>query len=217
MVDKIITNLERKFGRYSGIRNLMTIIVLSMAAVYLSDFLFGSIYGFYLSDYLRFDRNAVFHGQIWRIITYVIVPPQESVVFILLHLLFTHFTGDLLQNHWGVLRFNLFYFFSLLCSVIAGFFTGYATSYFINLSLLLAVSILYPTMQVNIYGIIPLQMKWLAVIELVLVLPMLISGGWAIRIAFIVSLLSILIFFSDILLQKMRNAKRRRDWKKNWR
>lgn len=217
MVQKFLNQLEIRFGRYRGIKNLTTIIVFGMGIVYLADYLLGPAFGIYPSNYLVFDKHAILRGQVWRMVTFIFTPPNASLLFILMQLLFIHFTGNLLQRHWGTLRFNIFYFFGAACSMAAGFITGYATSHYLNLSMLLAVSVLYPMMQVNFYGIIPIRMKWLAVIELLLILPGLLSGSWGVRIAILISLLNVALFFYDRLLKSFQDARRRYEWKKNWR
>lgn len=217
MFQKLLNRIEVRYGRYRGIRNLITIIVAVMAGVYVADLVLAPSLGIYLSNYLAFDRALILRGQVWRIVTFIFTPPAEGLVFIVMQLLFLHVTGSLLQSSWGTLRFNLFYFCGMLGSIIAGLITGYATSYYINLSILLAVAILYPMMQVNFYGFIPLRMKWLGVIHLVLLLPGLISGSWGVRIAIIVSLLNVALFFYDRLIHQLKEAKRRYEWKKSWR
>lgn len=217
MFHKLIDKIEARVGRYCGIRNLMTIIVAVMAVVYVFDYIVAPMTGFYLSNYLAFNRTLIFRGQIWRLITFVVTPPQESLVFIAMQLLFVYFTGNMLQNRWGTLRFNLFYLGGMLGSLAAGMITGYATSYYVNLSLLLAVAILYPMMQVNLYGILPIRMKWLALLEVLLILPGVLSGSWGQRIAILVSLLNVLLFLGDRMIYQFKEAKRRYEWKKNWR
>lgn len=217
MFQKLMEQIEIRLGKYRGIRNLITMIVGAMAAVYIADLVLIPTFGFSLASYLAFDRSCILRGQVWRLVTFIITPPNSSLLFIVMSLVFLHFTGNILQSHWGTLRFNLFYFCGAICSLIAGLITGYATSYYLNLSLLLAVAILYPMMQVNFYGIIPIRMKWLAVIELVLLLPGMINGGWGERIAIIVSLLNVALFFYDRMLRQFKEARRRYEWKKSWR
>lgn len=216
MFQRLLDLIEIRVGRYRGIRNLINIIVAAMAAVYVAD-LFAPTLGFYVSGYLAFDRAAILRGQVWRLLTFVVTPPNVSMLFIVMQLLFIHFTGDMLQRHWGTLRFNLFYFTGLIGSVIAGMITGYATSYYINLSMFLAVAILYPSIQVNFYGIIPIRMKWLALIDLLFLLPGLINGSWGERLAIIVSLANVALFFYDRFIRSIKEAKRRYEWKKSWR
>lgn len=217
MVKKLLDNLERKLGRMGGINNLMTWIVLIMGGVYVADLVLAPSLGIYLSERFAFSRELILRGQIWRLVTFVFMPPSSSIVFIIFQLLFYHFLGNLLQSYWGRLRFNLFYFTGVLCNIIAGFITGYATNYYLNLSLFLAVAILYPEMQINVYGILPIRMKWLALVDLLLLLPGLINGTWHTRIAILVSLAHIAIFFYDRFIHQFKEARRRYEWKKNWR
>lgn len=217
MIERLLNRIENRFGRYHGFRNLIQFIVAAMAAVYVADLVLGYTVGFSLSAYLSFHRAAILHGQIWRIFTFVVTPPSTSILFILMELGFLYFTGTMLQSRWGTLRFNLFYFTGMLSNIIAGFITGYATTYYLNLSLMLAVAILYPMMQINLYGILPIRMKWLALLNAALLLPGLITGTWGERIAILISLLNVLLFFFDRLLDQMRDVKRRYEWKKNWR
>lgn len=214
---KLLDRLERSLGRMGGIKNLMTWIVLLMGGVYVCDLVLAPSLGIYLSDYLVFSRERILHGEIWRLLTFVIIPPDSSIVFILFQLLFYHFLGNLLQSHWGRLRFNAFYFTGVLCNIAAGFISGYATSYYLNLSLFLAVAILYPEMEINIYGILPIRMKWLALVDVVLLLPGLITGTWGTRLAIVLSLANVVLFFYDSFIGGMKDAKRRYEWKKTWR
>lgn len=216
MFQKLLDRIEIRVGRYRGIRNLITLIVAAMAAVYVAD-LFAPTVGFYLSSYLAFDRTMILRGQIWRLVTFVITPPNTSLLWIIMQLLFIHFTGQMLQNHWGTLRFNIFYLVGVVGSAIAGMITGYATSYYLNLSMFLAVAILYPMMQINVYGILPIRMKWLALIDVLLLLPGLINGFWGEKAAILVSLGNVALFFYDRLIRSIKDAKRRYEWRKNWR
>lgn len=217
MFQRLLNYIELRYGRYRGIRNLISYIVVAMACVYIADLVIGPAFGISLSGYLSFNRTLILHGQMWRILTFIFIPPSEGLLFIVMQLMFIYFTGNLLQNQWGTLRFNIFYFTGVAGSLIAGFITGYATSHYLHLSLLLAVAILYPSMQVNFYGIIPIRMKWLAIIDLVLLLPGLLAGSWGVRISILVSLLNIVLFFYDKMVHQLKEAHRRYEWKKNWR
>ena len=97
MFQRLLDQIELRVGCYRGIRNLINIIIAAMAAVYVAD-LFAPTLGFYLSGYLAFDRAAILRGQIWRLVTFVITPPNTSMLFIVMQLLFIHFTGQMLQT-----------------------------------------------------------------------------------------------------------------------
>lgn len=217
MFQELLNRIEIRMGRYRGIRNLMTILVAAMGATYLADLVLGPSTGFYISDFLAFNRAKILQGQIWRLVTFIFTASGHGSVMFLLQLLFIYFTGNMLQNRWGTLRFNLFYFLGTGLSAVVGMFTGYATNYYVNLSLMLAVAILYPMMQVNLYGILPIRMKWLALIEIALLLPGIVNGTRGVRIAILVSLINVALFLSDNLVKQIREAYRRYQWKKNWR
>ena len=217
MFQALLNRIEIRMGKYRGFRNLMTMIVAAMGATYLADLIFGPAMGFYLSELLAFDRAKILQGQIWRMVTFVLIASGQGSILFLLQLVFIYFTGNMLQNRWGTLRFNLFYFCGMFLSVVAGFITGYATNYYLNLSLLLAVAILYPMMQINLYGILPLRMKWLGILELALLLPGIINGSWGVRLAILVSVVNVTLFLSDKLHQQIHQAIRRYQWKKSWR
>lgn len=217
MLKKLLDSLERRLGRMGGINNLMTWIVLIMGGVYVADLVLAPSMGISLSSYLVFSKEAILRGQIWRLVTFIFLPPTSSLLFIIIQLLFYNFLGNMLQSHWGRLRFNLFYFTGMIFNIIAGMITGYATSYYLNLSLFLAVALLYPEMQINIYGILPIRMKWLALVDVLLLLPGLLTGTWGMRVAIVLSLANVLLFFYDRFLQQFKEARRRYEWKKNWR
>ena len=86
-----MNRMERKLGRYA-IRNLMTIIVMGMAAVFAID----TFTPLNLSGLLAFNKAAVMRGQIWRLITFIFIPPNASLLFIVFALYFDWLVGSAL-------------------------------------------------------------------------------------------------------------------------
>lgn len=219
MLGKVLDKLEAKFGRNTGIPNLMTLIVAGMAAAVVGEILlmFLPSPNISLIEWLTFDKAAILRGQVWRVFTFVFVPPDASIIFMVFALYFYWMLGNTLEREWGTLRFTLFYMCGMLGNVIAGTITNYATSHYLNLSLFLAAALIYPNNTLNIYGILPVKMKWLALMDLALILYSFIFSSWPVRIAVIVSLVNVLLFFIDKLLNQIAAARRRYEWKKNWR
>ena len=75
---KWLDKLERRFGRL-GIPNLMLYIVVTVAAVFIGDVIF-SVQGTSLSGYLALFTQAAMHGQFWRFITFIFVPPTTTIL-----------------------------------------------------------------------------------------------------------------------------------------
>nr|MBR4279504.1 rhomboid family intramembrane serine protease [Clostridia bacterium] len=220
MLSKLLDRLEARYGRHKGIRNLMTIVVFGMAAVYLMDYIMPMIgTGRSMTSYLMFTKSAIQRGEIWRLITFVFVPDTYSnIIFFAISLYFYWLMGSMLQNHWGTLRFTLFYIVGMLGAVISGFITGYATSYYLNMSLMLAMACIYPDMELNLYGFLRMRLKWFALLSVAgMVLPMLTVHGWQEPVALAMALLNVLLFFADRLLKRTKQIWRHYQWKRQWR
>lgn len=207
--------MENRFGRYA-IRNLMTYLIGGMAAVWLLDFLVGPVTGFSASRLLCFHREAILHGQIWRLFTYVFIPQGSGLLFLLFHLYFFWMIGTSLEAEWGEFRFNLFYFTGVILCSLAGMLTGYASTYYLNISLFLAFSLMYPDMQVYVL-LFPVKVKWLALASALLTVVYLLTGSWAMRLTIVASMANLALFFWRDGWIRCQNAYRRYQWRKNWR
>lgn len=215
MKETWIDKLDKKFGRY-GIKNFMSFIVIMMAGVYVLDLVFMMRFGVSLSSWLAFDRAAIMHGQIWRLITFIFIPPESSMLFIILALYFNWMIGSGLESQWGAFRFNLFYICGIIGTIIAGFITGYATNSYLNLSLFLIFAFIYPNFEVLLFFFIPIKIKYLAILDGVGLLLLLIFNSWSGRLAIIIAFANVILFTWPNIISSIKNAKRRHDWKKNF-
>lgn len=213
--EPLMDKLQRKLGRYA-IRNLMLYIVIGMAAVYVLDIVAAPVLGFSLSNLLMFNRSAILRGQIWRLVTFIFIPPNSSMLFIVFALYFDYLVGTALERQWGSFRFNLYYLCGMLGTILSGFLTGYATNSYLNMSLFFAFALLYPDFELMLL-ILPVKVKYLALISAVGVVYSLIVDSWAGRLALLVSLLNVALFFWRDAANTVKNAYRRYQWKKNWR
>lgn len=210
--NSFLSKLDRKIGRFA-VPNLAFILVIAMAFVYLVDYSLA-IKGMQLfSNFLYFDRELILSGQVWRIFTFTIVPEFDSPLFVLLSLYFFWFIGSIIEKEWGCFRFNAFYLMGYLGSVASGFLMGYTTNYYLNLSLFLAFAILNSEAKVLLFFFIPIKVKWLALIDLAIILIDFIFNGWIARVAIIFSLLNVVLFFWKIPYRNMVSRHRRRRFK----
>lgn len=214
--------LEHKVGRYA-IRNLMLYIVIGQGIVFLFDFF---VMGNGLSALLALDISKVLEGQVWRLISFVFVPMNASPIFIVFTLYFYYLIGTNLEQTWSAFQFNVFYLIGILGAIAAAFLTGYGTNSYINLSLFFAFAILFPDVQVMLFFLLPIKIKWLALVNAVFYLYGLIFSSWSGRAAIIASLVNLIIFFGHDFIVKIRqNLKYRktrqayreqqREWKRN--
>ncbi|MGL6202208.1 MAG: rhomboid family intramembrane serine protease [Lachnospiraceae bacterium] len=159
-----ITKLERKLGRFA-IPNLMLYIIILYGVGFVLSYMSP---GFY-ENYLALNAGAILRGQVWRIVTFLIQPPDGSVILIAFVLYLYYMIGNSLEAAWGAFRFNLYFFSGVLFHVIAVIlvyliFHGNLqvdTSY-LNLSLFFAFAALYPNTQFLLLFVIPVKVKYLA-------------------------------------------------------
>ncbi|MFP4661584.1 MAG: hypothetical protein ACLFPF_05285 [Halanaerobiales bacterium] len=155
---KWLNKLQRKYGRYA-IKNLMLYIVFLTGAVYLIDLLDPT--GRFLGQ-LTLVPSRVMQGEIWRLITYVFVPPTRSI-FIIFALYFYYMIGSSLERVWGSFKFNMYYLIGIAATTVVAFLTnGVGTPVYLNLTLFLAFARLYPNFQILLFFILPVKMKYLA-------------------------------------------------------
>ena len=164
---KLLNNLEKKFGKYA-IKNLMYYIVMLYALGFAIMVFKPEIY----IDWLALDASAILRGQIWRIFTYIIYPPSGSLITILISLYFYYVVGSMLERQWGTFRFNLYFFTGVLLHAVAAIFIylvwGYVLlmgTYYLNLSMFFAFAAMFPDMKLLFMWLIPIKMKWLALID----------------------------------------------------
>ncbi len=214
---KWLNKLERKYGKYA-IPNLMTVIIFGMGLVFLLDtFTAANPNNVYtLSSLLAFDRAAIAQGQIWRIITFLFIPPESSPLWIIFSLYFYWLIGRALESQWGSFRFNVYYFIGAIGTIIAGLIMGVTENTYLNLSLFLAFAVLFPDFEVLLFFFIPIKMKWLAYLDGALLLISLIITSLPYKIAILMSLLNFSVFFGKDLIQRIKYFIRRKKNQNKW-
>ena len=187
-------NLRKKFNlfclrnRDKGIPNLMLYICVGSGIVTFLSLMNG---GNAVYSLLCFDKTAILHGQVWRLVSWLLTEqlggnPLLSVLF----LYFFYRLGQAVEMSIGTFKFNLFYlggvvmmdlFAMLFCptkpAIIGNmlippeiFTLLYSNmAYYLHLSMVLAFSTMYPDSQFMIFFVIPVKAWVLALIDLVLI------------------------------------------------
>ena len=188
--------LERKFGRFA-IPNLMYYIIMMYAA----GFVMSLFNPYFYVQYLALDAAAILRGQVWRIVTFLVCPPQSGVLFALLAMYLYYSIGSTLERVWGTFRFNMFFFMGVLGHIIAAFLvygvTGFSvpmSPYYLNESLFLAFACTFPEMQFLLI-FIPIRAKYLGMMYGALLVYSFLTGGIIAKIEIVVSMLNFIIFF----------------------
>ena len=150
---------------------------------------------------LCFSRSAILQGQIWRLFTYPLTFNSGSLLLTAVALLCYYSLGRAMENLWGTLKFNLYYFTGvILMDVYCMLFGGMADASYLNLSLFLAYATLYPNAQFLLMFIIPVKAWIFALLDLILVIYGLAVYPFPYNLFSVVSLLNYFLFFGKDIL-----------------
>lgn len=160
--------LERKYGKYA-IHNLMKYIIV----LYVIGWFIQLVNPVFYDSLLALDMAKVLHGQVWRLVTFIIMPPENSSAFFMIFSLYLYYVlGTNLERVWGAFRFNVYFFmgviFHILAALIIFIIWGISlplTTYYLNISLFFAFSCVYPDMELLLFFILPIKIKWLAMLD----------------------------------------------------
>ena len=72
---------------------------------------------------------------------------------------------------------------------------GLISTNYITMSIFLAFASIYPDMEVMLYFILPIKMKWMALVYAAMALYYFFTGSLAVKVAIGASLLNFVIFF----------------------
>lgn len=171
-----MNKLNRAVDRFAynhpnfGISNLIRYIVFGQIIVYVL-YMFSHSYG--AISFLTFDLAHLLQGELWRLVTWVFMPHTFQPLGFLISALCYYSIGTSLEQTWGTAKFNLYYFCGMGASVLAmilvalitgGWGLALSSSYYLNMTLFLALAVMYPDAVFNLWVIVfPLRMKakWL--------------------------------------------------------
>lgn len=200
-----LNKMERKFGRYA-IPNLTFWLIGAYILGFIIEYTMPSV-----QSMLTLEPALILKGQVWRIISWLLIPPSVNILFLIFFLSCYYFIGTSIEQAIGTFRYNVYLLGGILISVLGAFVLygiyyvavgipvtgigGYFSTVYINMSLFLAFAVIYPNVEFRLYFIIPIRAKWMGLIEAIWVVFMFIVSNWAGRTAIIASLLNFLIFF----------------------
>ncbi|MGI6690320.1 MAG: hypothetical protein ACOX63_05675 [Christensenellales bacterium] len=197
---KLMNQLERKLYRYR-INPFFRYIIFAMAGIYVLQLMFMP---YNLIGRLDLNMHKVLQGEVWRLVTFLLLPPATEPLYAILSMYFYYFIGTVLESRWGARRFLIYYLFGALGAVIAALITSYGTNLYLNMSLFFAFALMYPEHQVLLFMIVPVKIKWLALANALFFLWSFINTDIAGRAAIVFSLLNLILFFGGDMLNMGR-------------
>lgn len=230
---------ERKFGKYA-IKNLSIVLIVCYAIGYLIRMFDKSGT---LILYLTLDPYEILHGQVWRLVTWVLIPPATgNIFFTLITLYFYGSIGTTLERTWGTYRYNVYLFQGMLFTIAGSFLLmgyfyllhgdvsaevkgAYFTiasqcfgTYYVNMSIFLAFAATFPEVQVLLMFIIPIKVKVLGIIYGIVLLFDFFRWGPEGKFAIGASLLNFIVFFftsRSMMHMSPKQIHRRQEFKRD--
>jgi hypothetical protein len=201
----LLKQLERKLGRFA-IHDLTLYLVGGQGLALLIGL---TVPGFVGNMLLVPD--AVLAGQWWRLISFLITPPSGNPIFAVFTLYFLYFMGGALEAHWGTFRYNVYVLIGFLLTIAAAFaFPFYAASnVYITGSIFLAFAFLFPDYEILLFLILPVRVKWLALLTWLFYGYDFLTGGGPARLLILAAVANFLLFFGQDLFLRVRYGHRK--------
>ncbi len=179
-----IDKAEKRFGRYAIpkiVRPVVGFQILVYVLVLATNGRMVTVDGLNLETLegkLILDPGAVLNGEVWRLFTFLFLPPTWHFLWFLIGVMFMLFVSESLENLWGAFRMNLYVlsgmFFLMLGAFLVLLSVGsagreitsavaaeYANSGALSLSLFLAFAVLFPNYEILAMLVVPIKAKWL--------------------------------------------------------
>ena len=169
------------------------------------------------ADMLGLDPYALAHGQVWRAVSFIFVPPPAGpqwLVLMILWILMLYSILQALEHAWGEFKFTVFLLIGVLATAAGALATGaYFGNSFIILAAFLAFARLMPDREVLVMFILPVKMRWLAGLAAVWLTLEFLTNGTATRVEILTGLLPYFLFFGEGHRRELAQGWRR--WRQN--
>jgi hypothetical protein len=185
-----------------GIPNLMRYLTIANVAFWI----LGAANSTLLS-YLSFDAALILRGQVWRLLTFMLYPPSMGMLAFLVFY-FYYWMGSTLERYWGTPQFNVYILIGWALTVVYGFLVYFLGGYriridaqYLYLSMFFSYAALFPDQMVLLFFIIPIKMKYLALIDAVYFVMAVMSNPFPVNLLPVVAVLNFFLFFYGALLR----------------
>ena len=111
-----MSKFEKKFGKYA-IRN----ISLYMIVCYVFGYIIELVNPEFLMMLTLNPYKIIMEFQIWRLFTWVIIPPSSLSFWVIISLYFYWSIGTNLEHTWGTYKYNVYLLTGFLCTIIGSF------------------------------------------------------------------------------------------------
>ena len=213
----LLKRLEARLRRWA-IPNLTGVIIGGQVVLFLAFILRAGQGGGDPFTNLTLIPSKVLEGEIWRVVSFAFIPFSTQFLWAIISWMLFYLFGNRLENQWGAFRYNLFLGIGLMATVAASFATlafgpGFtANNQFLYGTVFLAFARLFPDFTINLFFILPIKIKWLALLAWIGYGVELVSGDGMTRLLVLASILNYLLFFGREHWRDLKSGQRRRSF-----
>lgn len=199
-----LDRLEQKYGHW-GLEGLIRYISMLMLVVF-----FLNRSGMLPYHMLYLHRDAVLSGQVWRLFTFLLIPASTNFLFLIFELSILVMCADGLESKWGTFKLTAYYMTGAISNILVVLMMPEVQlgSYFIYLSLFLGFATIYPDYEILLFLILPVKMKYLALLSGASMIYTFVVGSLFIKIAIALSVGNYLLFFAQDMIASVRQNRR---------
>ena len=200
----LINRLEKRFG-HLAIPNLTVFLIVGQVLAFIAQQLNPDVL-----ERIALIPNRVLDGEFHRLFTFLFVPPGGILFFVLFAWYLFHLMGTALEQFWGTFRYNLFLLIGYLATIATSFLTpdGFITFGYVQASVLLAFAWLNPYFELRIMFILPIQIRWLALLTWVGYGFSAATGTWEVKLQIAAAVLNFFVLFGREVWQWMVDGRR---------
>lgn len=204
----MLRRLEKKLG-FLAVPHLTAILCIGQAATWLIMLSQPN-----LATLLPFVADKVLAGEVWRIITFAIIPKVMNPLFLFFALYLFWLMGEALEGEWGAFRYNVYLLTGFVLAIAGAFVQpgSAATNIGVLTSVFLAFAYLYPDFTIMLFFIIPVKIKYLGMLAGGLILLAFLQGiasrQWIDSAMALASIANFLLFFGPDIVSRLRHKQR---------
>jgi membrane associated rhomboid family serine protease len=216
----LLSKLERRLT-WLAIPNLTVYLIFAQTCAYLITWAQEQRYGHsQFRGLILLAPSLVVEGQVWRLVTFLANPPSSNPFWTLLGLYFFYIMGTALERQWGEFRYTVYLLIAWV-TTIAGAFLGWALmpaelrpivvagNAYIGGSVFLAFAYLFPEFVIYLFFILPVKVKWMALVTWLFYGYQFITGTVMTKVLIVASVLNFLLFFGKDIVLMAKTGQRR--------
>jgi hypothetical protein len=191
-----IGSLERRFG-WLAFPGFLRYYALMHALVYVLQ-----VFRTDIGALLEFDRARILSGEVWRVVTFLFSSSgfagigAVGILFFFFMVMIAFMMSDALEGAWGVFKTSLFYYCGIAGLIVANFVFPNAmagSGFLLYGASFLAFATLFPRVEFLMFFILPVQVRFLAMIQAG-IMALAVFSNWLLLPFFLLGCANYLIF-----------------------